>query len=173
MAEPKTESTRAGAFSTQLNIVTTVDVAGVLGGRDVDDCVWMTDNSQESTGKGTSALQTACYPGQVLNWLIYSLDVEQRGDGSYPPIARILNIVFFRGELENPVPFKAGESLKIYGAPDRIRSEYTPVYAYWAGMVPVDEEPVVAHYRLIVEISGTSGGRPKYIEISKPSLVIQ
>jgi hypothetical protein len=172
MAETEDVPYHSGALSTQLNIVTTIDVAGVLEGRPVDDCVWMTDNSPESTGKGTAALQTACHTGQVLNWLIYSLDVEQRPDGTFPPIARILNIVFYSGDLENPVPFRASDELKVYGAPDRIRSPYTPVYAYWAGMVPLDATADMAHYRLNVEIPSLIGGRPGYIEISKPSLVV-
>lgn len=170
MAETDQIQNRAGAMSTQLNIVTTIDVAGVLEGRPVEDCVWMTDNGPASMGKGTAGLQTACLPGQVLNWLIYSLDVEKRPDGTYPPIASILNIVFFSGPQGYPDPLMSGHALKVYGAPDRIRSPYTPVYSYWAGMVPVDVEPVTCFYRLTIEIPGQGGGRSRYIELSTPSL---
>lgn len=83
MTDAEEKDLHSGALSIQLNIVTTVDVAGVLAGRPIGDCVWMTDNGTASTGKGTSSLQTGCRPGQVLNWLIYSLDVEQRPDGSF------------------------------------------------------------------------------------------
>lgn len=173
MSETTTDETRSGALSIQLNIVTTIDVAGILEGRPVDECVWMSDNSTESSGKGTAALETGCHPGQVLNWLMYSLDVEQRPDGSYPPIARILNIVFLDGDTEMPFPSTAAHALKVYGAPDRIRSPYTPVYAYWAGMVPLNIAAEVSRYRMIIEIPGEAGGRPTYIEVSNPALRIR
>lgn len=172
MTDAEEKDLHSGALSIQLNIVTTVDVAGVLAGRPIGDCVWMTDNGTASTGKGTSSLQTGCRPGQVLNWLIYSLDVEQRPDGSFPPVARIVNLVFFAGDRQNPVPVPAEHALKVYGAPDRMRSPYTPVYAYWAGMVPDDMASGIAGYRLIIEIPGPLGGRPTFIEVSNPSLAI-
>ena len=161
-----------GALSTQINIVTTIDVAGVLQGRPIEDCVWMTDNSQGRSGRGTSALQSVCQPGQVINWLTYSLDVEQRPDGSYPPVARIVSIVFFSGDLQNPVPFIASQHLRVYGAPDRMRSPYTPVYAYWAGMIPTDADSTNVRYRLNIEIPSQTGGRSTFAEVSQPSLAI-
>ena len=161
-----------GAFSTQYNIVTTVDVAGVLAGKPASDCIWMTDNSPSSTGKGSAALETVCRRGQVLNWLVYSLDSEQRPDGSYPPIARILNIAFLRGDTDFLAAYDAGFDVKVFGAPDRIRSPYTPVYAYWAGMVPVDAGLGRTRYRMTIEIAGVGGGRPTYVELSQPAITI-
>jgi hypothetical protein len=161
-----------GAYSTQFNVVTTVDVAGVLAGKSAAECIWMTDNSLDSTGKGSAALETVCRRGQVLNWLVYSLDSERRPDGSYPPIARILNIAFLRGDTDFLAAYGAGFDVKVFGAPDRIRSPYTPVYAYWAGMVPVNADLGRTRYRMTLEIAGSAGGRPTYVELSQPSITV-
>jgi hypothetical protein len=161
-----------GAMGTQLNIVTTVDVAGLLAGRATEDCVWLTDTSPLSVGKGSSSLATTCTQGQVINWLILCLDTERRIDGSYPPIASVLSIVFLDGDSSMPSSFKVVDDLKTYGAPDRHISRYTPVYSYWAGMVPSDAPLGDFRYRLNIEIPSPTGGMSTIIEVAQPSLKI-
>lgn len=70
--------------STQLNIVTLIDVAGTLRAGSVTGNTGLMDNGGESTGKGTNTLRTVCRQGQVLNWLVYCTDMEKRPDGSWP-----------------------------------------------------------------------------------------
>ena len=156
--------------STQLNIVTTVDVANILATQSVEGRAYLMDNSPYSTGKGTPRLQTICKQGQVLNWLIYCLDMEKRPDGTWPPMARIVNIVFLDGDGEAVLGTQVCSELKIYGGPDAVRSPYTPSYYYWAGMVQPELSPGIYKYRLVLEFDDDAGGLKHYHQLSMPSL---
>ena len=161
----------AGAASTQLNIVITIDVAGVVTGRPVAECAGMFDNDPRSAGDGTAALRTYCTPGQVLNFIIYPVDGGRRPDGSFPDFPQIEAIVFYQVDRDTQ-SYKTLGDLRIYGAPDRMRSPSTPVYRYWAGTVETDIEPGVYPYRLLLSLPGGPGGGRRYFELDTASLEV-
>lgn len=156
--------------SVQLNIVLLIDVAGALENNSLEGNVFMLDNSPDSTNKGTADLVTVCQQGQVLNWLVYSMDSEQRYDGSWPPSARILNIVSLDESGKNVSPFRAFTQFRAHGAPDKLRSPLTPVYYYVAGAVEPDLEPRDYNYRVILEIDTNDRSATRYMQFSSPSL---
>ncbi|HST83047.1 MAG TPA: hypothetical protein VLL08_15035 [Kineosporiaceae bacterium] len=152
-----TESPRPPWSNTvQLNVVATVDVGRALRQGSVQDAVWLTDNGVGSTGIGTGHLQTACRPGQAVNWIVRSVDAARRPDGSWPPAVRMCSIVFLDAEGD-AADGKVCEDFAIYGMPDKIRSPFTPVYQYWAGTVVNDLAPGLYRYRLILELDQPDG----------------
>ncbi|MFO1539388.1 MAG: hypothetical protein ACKOTZ_02930 [Chloroflexota bacterium] len=161
----------AGSASTQLNIVITVDVAGLAAGRPIDACAWLFDNDPRSDGDGTAHLRTYCTPGQVLNFIIYPVDGNRRADGSFPDFPQIEAIIFYQADRDVQA-YKTMGDLRIYGAPDRMRSPYTPVYRYWAGTVESDVEPGTYPYRLLLSLPGGAGGGRRYIELDTASLEV-
>lgn len=161
----------AGAASTQLNIVISIDVAGIVAGRAAAECAWIFDNDPRSAGDGTAALRTYCTPGQVLNFIIYPVDGSRRPDGTFPDFPQIEAIVFYQADRDTQV-YKTMGDLKIYGAPDRMRSPYTPVYRYWAGTVETDVEPGIYPYRLLLSLPGGAGGGRRYFELDTASLEV-
>ncbi|MCD7926500.1 MAG: hypothetical protein LUI85_18215 [Bacteroides sp.] len=158
--------------SVQLNIVTFVDVRKAVYACSTDNAVFMMDNSVNSLGQGTSRLQTCCKQGHVLNWIIYAMDMDRRPDGSWPPMVRISNIVFLDEEGGDVSSIRVCEDLKIFGPPDKVRSEYTPVYYYWAGTVPIELPEGVYRYRLVLELENDKGQRPLYLNLDGPSLKV-
>lgn len=156
--------------STQLNIVTVVDVANTLATQSIEGRAFLMDNSPHSPGKGIIQLQTICKQGQALNWLIYCMNTDKRPDGTWPPMARIVNIVFLDSDGKGVLGTQACSELKIYGGPHEIRNPYTPSYSYWAGMVRPDLPPGIYKYRLVLEYDATDGEAKHYFEISTPSL---
>jgi hypothetical protein len=160
-----------GAASTQLNIVLSLDVAGVVAGRPAAECAWLFDNDPRSVGDGTAALRTYCTPGQVLNFIIYPVDGYRRPDGSFPDFPQIEAIVFYQDQGGTQT-YKTLGDLRIYGAPDRMRSPWTPVYRYWAGAVEREIEPGIYPYRLILSLPGGPGGGRRYFELDTASLEV-
>jgi hypothetical protein len=157
----------------QLNIVTFVDVYKALENHSLDECVYMTDNSLSSLREGTEQLRTTCKQGQVLNWIIYPLDMDQRLDKQWPSMPKINNIVFLNEHGENVAELKVCTQFKIYGGPDKIRTDYDPVYYYWAGAVLPDLPPGVYKYRLIIELQPVEeGASPIYLNLDTPSLQV-
>lgn len=157
--------------ATQLNIVTVIDVAGAVRTDTLENNAALVDNSGSSTNKGTSNLRTYCQQGQALNWLIYCMDQQKRPDGTWPPFARISNIVF----LHDDGTARSNQlciNLKVYGGPDAMRSPWTPVYYYWAGMLRPELEPGVYKYRLIIECDTEDPDKKKYFELDGPSLEV-
>lgn len=154
---------------TQLNIVTLVDVRRSLYYGSLEGAVSMMDNSPGSIGKGTSALHTECYPGQVLNWLIYAMDAQQLPNDSWPPFPRIANIVFIRADA-TAEPAKVCTDLEIYGPPDKMYDALTPVYDYWAGVVLPDLSPGLYRYRLIIECDAGGASGKHYFNLEGPAL---
>ncbi|UBU16121.1 hypothetical protein [Nonomuraea gerenzanensis] len=141
--------------SVQLNIVTLVDMEKATEHKSLAGAMYMVDNSVGGSGQGTARLETVCKPGQVLNWIIRPIDMERRRDGTWPPMPKINNIVFLdveSGDEEDVAEKKVCVELKIYGAPDRMRDDLTPVYYYWAGTVLPSLRPGTYRYRLVVEL---------------------
>lgn len=156
--------------STQINIVTTVDVAGVLREGSSEGRTFLMDNSPDSLGKGTAQLETVCRQGQVLNWLVYCMDMTKRPDGKWPPFAKIVNIVFLDTTGTSVLGLKVCADLKIYGGPDAIRHRYTPSYYYWAGAVLPHLTPGLYRYRLVVECQTGHDGDTRLFQIDGPAL---
>ena len=156
--------------STQLNIVTLVDVAGTLAAGALDGHAWMMDNSPDSRGKASAGLETVCRAGQVLNWLIYCADTTRRPDGRWPLFARIVNIVFLSEDRSSVFGVKICADLKIYGGPDAIRHPYTPSYQYWAGAVMPNLAPGLYPYRLVLELETGIPGETRHHALDGPAL---
>lgn len=158
--------------TTQLNIVTTVDIANTLRSGSLEGNAAVMDNSAKSTGKGTAALKTVCNPGQVLNWLIYARDMQQLPDNSWPPSARIVNIVFLNnyGEARQS---QVCSPLKVFGGPGEILDPATPVYYYWAGQIIPLIPPGIYKYRLVIELETFNRSEKKYFNFDGPALDIR
>jgi hypothetical protein len=149
------EQARGQLNSVQLNIVTLVNMERAAATGSLTNAMYMVDNSVGGTGQGTGQLETVCKQGQVLNWITRPIEMDKRPDGTWPPMPKISNIVFLdteRGDEEEPAERRIFTELKIYGMPDRMRSQYTPVYYYWAGAIQSSAPPGVYRYRLVLEL---------------------
>ncbi|WP_075602925.1 hypothetical protein [Saccharicrinis aurantiacus] len=161
--------------SVQLNIVTFVDVPKADVYNSLSDAVYMCDNNIESENQGTNGLQTLCKTGQTLNWIIYAMDSKKKPDGTWPPSARITNIVFTNADGTDVADFKVCNELKLIGPPDEMRSPYTPVYYYWAATVAPMLPEGIYKYRLIVEVDTqdkTFASGKKNLNLNTPSLKV-
>jgi hypothetical protein len=163
--------------SVQLNIVTVIDVHKAVATGTTQDTLYMMDNSVGGTGQGTAHLQTVCKPGQVINWIIYPMEMEKRPDGTWPPMPKINNIVFLdsqqEGDAEEFSEFKIMTELKVYGGPDMMRSPFCPVYYYWAGTVLSTLHPGVYNYRFVLELEQEGKKEKVYLNTAeKPSLKV-
>lgn len=159
--------------SVQLNIVTFVDVYKALENQSLEGCVYITDNSLNSLHEGSANLRTTCKQGQVINWIIYPLDMDQRLDKQWPSMPKISNIVFLNESGENISELKVCTEFKIYGAPDEIRNQLDPVYYYWAGTVLPDLKPGIYKYRFVIELETVEEGKPPlHLNLDTPSLQV-
>lgn len=158
--------------STQLNIVSFINVKKANDTQSLKNNIFITDNNIESIGRGTDSLQTRCKQGQTLNWIIYAMDSQKRPDGTWPPMAKINNIVFLDENGNDVELVKSCSELKIYGGPDKIRSNFTPVYYYWAGVLKTEIPPGIYKYRLIIELDTEIPGQKNYMNLDTLSLNI-
>jgi hypothetical protein len=149
---------------TQLNIVVCVDANRLFRTGDPATSVGLMDNCPASEGKGGPALRTACRRGQVLNWILYPVDGEQRDDLSWPVYPR-LAIVMPPGDGRGPC-LESG----LYGQPDEQRDPLTPVYAYWAGLVRPDAAAGVHPYRIVLSCDSSDRSETRRFELIGPSL---
>jgi hypothetical protein len=156
--------------SVQLNLVTFVDVEKATVAKSLEGAVIMVDNCPLSVGQGTPNLQTTCKQGQVLNWIIYAMDADKRSDGTWPPSVRINNIVFLDKTGKDVASTAVCPDMKIFGGPDKIRSEYTPVYYYWAGTIPPDLPIGTYRYRFILDLETGTANQRVYLNLDTPSL---
>lgn len=158
--------------SVQLNIVTFVDVEKAVANNSLDGCIYMMDNNPNSYNQGTAKLRTICKQGQVLNWIIYPMDIDKKLDGTYPLSARINNIVFLYKNGEDSSDIKICSDCKIYGSPDKMRSNLTVNYYYWAGTVVNDLPPDIYRYRLVIELETENPCKKLYLNLDTPSLEV-
>ena len=162
--------------SVQLNVITVVDLHKAVRNNSLKDTFYMMDNSVGGLGQGTPMLQTACKQGQVINWIIYPMDVEKRPDGAWPPMPKIINIVFLDddvGDREEVAESKVMTELKVYGGPDKMRNPFCPVYYYWAGAILPDLPPGNHPYRLVIELQKEECGEKITLSSdAKPSLKV-
>jgi hypothetical protein len=158
----------------QLNIVTMIDYKFAAYYKSLEGAVYLTDNSFTSKNKGTPALQTVCTQGQVLNWLMFPINMDEMQDPLvYNPTARINNIVFLHenGEVYQQ---KICENLQPYGSLEKGRPFLQPpVFYYWAGSVKADLPPGNYRYRLIFEVDDFYSPAIKYyLNLDTPSLKV-
>jgi hypothetical protein len=167
------KSERGQFNSVQLNIVTFVDVYKAIATKTLAGNLYMMDNSLDSDCRGTAHLKTTCKQNQVLNWIIYPMDMDRRIDGSWPPMVKINNIVFLSEDSEKVVDHRVCTEFKVYGGPDKIRSKETPVYYYWAGTVLSELPPDVYNYRFVLELEQEGTTDKLYLNtVEKPSLKV-
>ncbi len=148
------DSKRLGvANGIQLNIVSTVDLKTIYRTKSLEDAVYLTDNAFHSENKGTPALETVCTQGQVLNWLLYPVNMDEMVNPHiYNPSARISNIVFLH-EDGTVVNEKICDNLEPYGTQEKGRPYLQPpIFYYWAGAVKANLAPGKYRYRLIFEV---------------------
>ncbi|MFE0100949.1 hypothetical protein [Streptomyces sp. NPDC059009] len=162
--------------SVQLNIVTLVNMERAAETGSLAESMYMMDNSIGGSGQGTNHLETVCKQGQVLNWIVRPIDMDKRIDNTWPPMPKINSIVFLDTELgdeEDVAERKICTELKIYGAPDRMRDKFTPVYYYWAGTILSTAKPGLYRYRLILELEQEGTKERLYLNtVEHPSIRI-
>lgn len=160
--------------SVQLNIVTFVDVDKALATNSTIGSVYMMDNSPNSLNQGTTNLQTVCKQGQVLNWIIYAMNMDRNPDGSWPTSVRINNIVFLDKDGNDVSMIRVMDEMKILGGPDKIRSVSTPVYYYWAGIVEGDLPVGIYKYRFVLEFDPVAPStQSTYLNLEGQSLDVR
>ena len=156
-----------GVNTLQLNVASVVDVSKVFYTQTLNGNVYLSDNSPLSQNKGTQDLITVCTQGQVINWLVFYVNMNYGA-----PTVRINNIVFIH---EDGTVFqrKVCEDLKIYGAFEKARNNLTPSYTYWAGTVSTDLPVGKYRYRLVMEIDTVhTDGQLKFMNLDSPSLEV-
>lgn len=120
-----------------INIVTIVDVIAALSKGTLRNNIFMIDNGAGSQGKGTALLQTACCPGQVINWSVHPVDVQT------PVLIRAI-------ELLHPAS-QTGENSP--GFSPRAVFGGEPEWHYWRGMVPWGMPAGLYQYRLTLQMA--------------------
>jgi hypothetical protein len=149
----------------QLNIAIVVDVNNTLQTGTLEGHAFLMDNSPDTVNKGGETLETVCVQGQVLNWLVFCLNMDKLPNGSWPPFARIVNIAFLDDDGDVQLRNVMTE-LQIYGGPDAVRRQGTASYYYWAGLLPYDIPPGSYRYRLVMEVDTYQFQVKQYYQIS-------
>ncbi len=158
------------ANSVQLFVVILMDTQRALDENTLDGNAYLMDNSFGSTGQGTTNLQTIVKPGQIVNWLIYSMDNDKDIHGDYPPLANINKILFLDKNRDIVDERRICTQFHRYGGIDRVRSPQTPVYYYWSGMLSRDLPADVYDYRFVVDIRTEQSFKRTYLNLDSPSL---
>jgi hypothetical protein len=155
----------------QLNIAIVVDVNNTLQTGTLEGHAFLTDNSPDTVNKGGETLETVCVQGQMLNWLVFCLNMDKLPNGSWPPFARIVNIVFLdnNGDAEMESIMMG---LQIYGGPDAVPRPGTASYYYWAGLLPSNITPGTYRYRLVMEVDTYQFQVKQYYQIPNLSLKV-
>jgi hypothetical protein len=120
-----------------INIVTVVDVIGALSTGTLRNNIFMIDNGAGSEGQGTALLQTACYPGQLVNWSVHAIDVQT------PVLIRAI-------ELLHPAS-RSGENGPGFSPQPGVGGE--PEWHYWRGLVPWGMPAGRYQYRLTLQMA--------------------
>jgi hypothetical protein len=132
-----------------IDIVIIVDVIGALSKRTLQNDLYMVDDSWNSRGKGAANLSTTCYPGQLLRWVAYAIDVQT-------PVT-ISGIAFLNTENTS----SARELLAMPG------SGAVAQAAFWTGIVPSDLPPGLHGYSLKLQMGS---GRNSVMSVDTPTL---
>ena len=135
-----------------INIITVVDVIGALSDGTLDDNLWMMDNSPwQSIDQGTANLSTLCHPGQLINWVIYAIDLQT------PVVIRNITFIGVDGSsgIQHQVDGTGVESDKLH-------------LNVWSGVVPYYIVPCVKYrYRLELQMYE---GKNSTLYVDTPSL---
>jgi hypothetical protein len=135
-----------------INIVTIVDVIGALSSGALRDNLYMADNGWGSAGKGTAELATACYPGQLINWVVNALDVQT-------PV--LIDAITFLDKDDTAAAQGIVIAPGFGGAPRSF---------YWAGFVPCYLPPGLYGYRLKLQMGR---GSRSTMCVDTPALNVQ
>ena len=104
----------------KININIAVDVVAALSEQTLHNHIFMMDNSIfNSSCQGTSNLTTSCQAGQIIQWVIYAIDLQT-------PVA-IKNITFIGAKNDT---YNKDESKFLYNEQDNLDSNT------WTGIVP-------------------------------------
>jgi hypothetical protein len=129
-----------------VNVVIAVDVIGALSDRTLlnGNLIMMDNGPYQSSGQGTPELRTVCRPGQIIQWVIYAVDLQT-------PV-EIKSIAFL--DAGNGLPTLDGEDS---GSLDQVaggssESEHHGLDV-WSGVVPPWVVPGVEYrYRLALQM---------------------
>ena len=139
-------------------IVVAVDTVAALSDQSLDDNLFLTDDGDfESDGKGTALLVTKCYPGQLIKWNIYPVDLQT-------PAA--IKKITFLPPGENPAPAKTSSVDQALDGD--VREFDNPNVNSWSGYAPGAMIPGLAYnYRLEIQIGE---GKDSSLHIDTPAL---
>lgn len=143
----------------KLNIQIFVDVIAMMTGSPVEKTVFIYDDSPSgSVGKGTHKAISAVYPGQLIQWNLYPVDVQTPvwlGGITFGPQGAEADSTAITGSTDGT---QAGQGL--------VGSE-TPWLCTWTGYAPLCMLPNYGHpYTLHLQF-GTTG---KMISVPGPQL---
>lgn len=136
-----------------INIVIAVDTIGALSDGELNGNIFLMDNSPwNSGGQGTANLYTLCPPGQVIQWVIYPIDLQTP--------ASIKNITFIGAASNSNVQHKNYCMRAVKGM---------PTLNSWTGIVPYYMVPGLPYrYRLDIQMGE---GKNSIMYTDTPSLI--
>jgi hypothetical protein len=148
----------------KLNIQIFVDVIALMTGSPVEKSVFIYDDSPSGTvGKGTHKTVSAVYPGQLVQWNIYPVDVQT-------PLW--LGGITFGPEESTPAPAATSSEINdksgtLATADPATTGSKTPWLRTWSGYAPLFMVPDCGYpYALHLQF-GVTG---KTIAVSGPQL---
>ncbi|MCK4763581.1 MAG: hypothetical protein KAW12_15380 [Candidatus Aminicenantes bacterium] len=136
-----------------INIVVAVDSIGAFSDGKLNDNIFLMDNSPcTGSGQGTANLSTLCHPGQVIQWVIYPIDLQTQ--------AMIKNITFIGTDNNSNVKHKNNCMRTVLDM---------PTLNSWTGIVPWYMVPGLPYrYRLEIQMGE---GKNSIMYTDTPSLV--
>ncbi len=140
-----------------INIIITIDSIAALSSGQLEDNLFMMDTSLNSVNQGSNNLSTHCYQGQIINWIIYAIDVQT------PVFIKEISLIEQENSLENSI-LKASSSSDDIPIPSKYLKQY-----YWSGYIPFNLKGEYK-YKLIIQIEDGKNGE---LTINTPSLNIQ
>lgn len=137
----------------KVNINIAVDVVAALSEQTLHNHIFMMDNSiSNSSCQGTENLTTSCTAGQIIQWVIYAIDLQT-------PVA-IKNISFITTEND---AYSKEESNFAYNEQANLDSKT------WTGIVPWYMTPYIPYrYRLEIQMGE---GKNSIMSIDTSSLM--
>lgn len=140
-----------------INIIITIDSIGALSSKELEGNLFMMDTNPNSKNQGTSRLSTHCYQGQVINWIVYAVDVQT------PVFIKEITLLDKKEEQVDRI-LKAKSSADDIPIPSKYLKQY-----YWSGYIPFNLEGEY-NYKLTIQIEDGETGE---LHINTPSLKIQ
>lgn len=137
-------------MESKINIVSVVDVVEALSTRTLlnGNLCMMDDSRFQSINQGTTNLITLCYPGQLINWVVYAVDLQT------PVSIRNISFVGSRG-FKSEIDLSDTDSDKLD-------------LNVWSGIVPAYLVPGVEYkYRLELQMYE---GKNSIMYVDTPSL---